>query len=415
MALGTLTVEAAKGATTLKVSAKPPAALEAAGQFRVIIGSEIFLVTAGQTTETWTVEPGREGSTEAAHPAGTEPIFHFLTAGALKTLLEEASLTDKKNPILNPSFVHEAEGTLPVGWGASGDYTNGGASVLRKELGVNETEGRNGGAHVVTAGTLVNEGAVTSRVIPVVKGVPFTVYFSLWGSSGSMALTAKFGSPAVGTVSVGLTVPYGEWTRYSVRLTPTATGVASFGVKTSGTTVSNFYIAAVSASEPYFDGDSPGCEWEGTPGNSVSRSKQESKQTTAATAYRSGAQKLGKAGWTHIEIDKVINDPGENVNTGTGVYTAPAEGFYLVTGIVVAVMPISTSFGTAVWANAGTQVIGGENDNVSKEGEWGRIVTGVVHCKKGDTLGLYAYNSGGTEPSLVLGSQNNLLGVVRVA
>lgn len=87
VALGTLTAEAAKGAGTLKVSSAAPTALQATGQFRVVIDKEIFLVTAGGATTTWTAVPEQEGSTGAAHLVGAQ-IFHFLTAGALKALME---------------------------------------------------------------------------------------------------------------------------------------------------------------------------------------------------------------------------------------------------------------------------------------------------------------------------------------
>jgi|ERR1022692_248275 hypothetical protein len=70
-------------ATEIEVKAKPPAALEAAGQFRIVIGQEIILVTGGQTTTKWTVARAQEGSTGAIHAINT-PVYHFLTAGALK-------------------------------------------------------------------------------------------------------------------------------------------------------------------------------------------------------------------------------------------------------------------------------------------------------------------------------------------
>src|SRR5208282_5770637 len=80
------TAELKAGETKLKVSEKPPTGLEAAGQFRIIIGSEILLVTGGQTTEEWTVERNvGENSKEANHPIGT-PIYHCLTKEALELL-----------------------------------------------------------------------------------------------------------------------------------------------------------------------------------------------------------------------------------------------------------------------------------------------------------------------------------------
>lgn len=91
VALGTLTAELKTGEVKLKVSAKPPAALEAAGQFTIIIDSEIMIVTAGQKTTEWTVTRKAESSTEANHLVGAE-VLDYLTAEALKLLIGESEL-----------------------------------------------------------------------------------------------------------------------------------------------------------------------------------------------------------------------------------------------------------------------------------------------------------------------------------
>ena len=69
------------GDLTATVTAAAPAALQA-GQFRIVIGSEILLVTAGADTTTWTVTRGVEGTTPAAH-AGGATVTHVLTAASL--------------------------------------------------------------------------------------------------------------------------------------------------------------------------------------------------------------------------------------------------------------------------------------------------------------------------------------------
>jgi hypothetical protein len=83
--LTTLSAEATEGASTIKTNAAAPAALQAAGQFRILAGSEIMLVTGGASTTTWTVTRGVEGSAKAAHASGTQ-LFHFLTAEALRNI-----------------------------------------------------------------------------------------------------------------------------------------------------------------------------------------------------------------------------------------------------------------------------------------------------------------------------------------
>lgn len=66
--------------TTLDVASA--AAFPSSGQYRILIGSEYLLVTAGAGTTTWTVTRGVEGSTAAVHTAGA-PIYGVLTAAAL--------------------------------------------------------------------------------------------------------------------------------------------------------------------------------------------------------------------------------------------------------------------------------------------------------------------------------------------
>lgn len=105
--LTTLAKEVTSVATEIEVNAKPPAALEASGQFRIVVGKEIMLVTAGQTTTKWTVTRKVEGTTAAAYASGT-PIFHFLTAEALKNLLfgewQTASLVEGEAATGFPSY-----------------------------------------------------------------------------------------------------------------------------------------------------------------------------------------------------------------------------------------------------------------------------------------------------------------------
>ena len=73
------------GDGTAAVSVAAPAALQG-GQFRIAIESELMLVTAGETTTTWTVTRGIEGTTPAAHAAGAT-VVHVLTAAGLLAIV----------------------------------------------------------------------------------------------------------------------------------------------------------------------------------------------------------------------------------------------------------------------------------------------------------------------------------------
>ena len=80
----TLTAALTAGATSLTVTSSTPfpAVTTAANtQFRVIIDSELFIVT-NVTGLTWTVTPGAEGTTQAAHASGAV-VTAIATAGAL--------------------------------------------------------------------------------------------------------------------------------------------------------------------------------------------------------------------------------------------------------------------------------------------------------------------------------------------
>jgi hypothetical protein len=70
------------GATSLTVSSA--ASFPATPQFRIAIDQEIFLVT-GISGNVFTVTPGFEGTTQAAH-ASNAPVAHVITAGAIKQL-----------------------------------------------------------------------------------------------------------------------------------------------------------------------------------------------------------------------------------------------------------------------------------------------------------------------------------------
>jgi len=89
--LATLTAELTAGQTKVKVTTPAPTALQASGQFRVVIGEEIMVVVGGASSNEWTVERGAAVAgesvtpTEASHAVGAQ-VLHYLTVGALKAL-----------------------------------------------------------------------------------------------------------------------------------------------------------------------------------------------------------------------------------------------------------------------------------------------------------------------------------------
>lgn len=95
-------------ATALQVSVAAPTPLQATGQFRIRVDSELMLVTANPATTTWTVERGIEGTVAAEHAGGTE-VFHLLTVGGLRAATAAAGRA-----------VHAITGAQALAWGA--DY-----------------------------------------------------------------------------------------------------------------------------------------------------------------------------------------------------------------------------------------------------------------------------------------------------
>ncbi len=70
---------------TWTFNSAPPAALQAAGQYRFTVDSEICIDVTGGGGSSRQIQRGAEGSTVATHLSGTS-IFHGLTAGALTNL-----------------------------------------------------------------------------------------------------------------------------------------------------------------------------------------------------------------------------------------------------------------------------------------------------------------------------------------
>lgn len=90
------------GATTLNVASVTGAPAAGSGsQFRIIIDSEIMIVTA-ISSSTFTVTRGAEGTTAATHTDGVA-VYHVLTSGAL-TLFAQGSATGPQHEILVSSY-----------------------------------------------------------------------------------------------------------------------------------------------------------------------------------------------------------------------------------------------------------------------------------------------------------------------
>jgi len=84
-------ISTTNGTTITTAGAAPTVLQTSGGQFRIVIDSEVMIVTAGASGTSWTVTRGAEGSTAATHSSGAS-VYHYLTAGALNLLLQEAAM-----------------------------------------------------------------------------------------------------------------------------------------------------------------------------------------------------------------------------------------------------------------------------------------------------------------------------------
>src|SRR5258708_35519973 len=71
------------GATSITIASA--AGFPTSGQYRILMDSEIALVTAGQGTLVWTVTRGQEGTSAASH-VNSATVANPLTSTALKNL-----------------------------------------------------------------------------------------------------------------------------------------------------------------------------------------------------------------------------------------------------------------------------------------------------------------------------------------
>lgn len=87
LAQSTLGANISAGATSLTVASA--SSFPTMGNFRILIDSEIFLVT-GVSGNTFTIMPGYEGTVQSSHNSGTN-VTHILTAGAAALFVQKNS------------------------------------------------------------------------------------------------------------------------------------------------------------------------------------------------------------------------------------------------------------------------------------------------------------------------------------
>lgn len=195
--------------TVTSLTVASAAGFPGSAQYRVRIGGEILLVTGGAGTTTWTVTRGVEGTTAAAHPAGSV-VTHILTAAALRNVPDYARrdlLTSKGDlyvatgagevtrlPVGSNGLVLQADSGEATGlkWAAGGG-AGGGVTVLDRDVTevevVNTTTETTVYSSTVPGGTLGTDGMLEMVLIG--------RYFNNSGSNRTFTVIMKYGGTAI--------------------------------------------------------------------------------------------------------------------------------------------------------------------------------------------------------------------------
>ena len=246
LAQSTLNGAIIAGATSLVVASA--ASFPATGNFRIIIDSEIFLVSA-VTGNTLTVTPGYEGTAQSAHSNGAN-VTHILTAGAASSFVQKNSqgavIINGVGDSITAQAQYQPTGALNApAWQASTTYAvgnqvgNGGAIYRCITAGTSAASGGPSGI-----GSSISDGTVTWTYM-IITANKYTTSYLKWVetfSLGRVTFDQSQGYAGVfGSVIKGIVVSGGNnYTAPTLTLNGGATGTlqVSNGVIT-GVTITN--------------------------------------------------------------------------------------------------------------------------------------------------------------------------------
>lgn len=256
--------------------------------------------------------------------------------------------TTRKNLVVNPSFEVDV-----LNWtaGTGGFRSNVGAAISRV---VEQKQFDAASMKVVASNVAASEGADTGNIIPFVSGRSYQVTAYVRGNAGGEALRLWVGDAVVGSASKEFVASNPAFTRIELTFTATGTGNSGVAIVTSAKSASTFFVdgvmvedtttvgaayfptaAQVTAGEvlwtgtanastsvflssklvatPYFDGNTPGCDWAGALNASAS-TRPAPDGTRFSRIYRDVLAKL----------DRI-----KRLKTGT--YRRQAPGFQPIT------------------------------------------------------------------------------------
>lgn len=225
-------------------SATPPSSVSVGGGLPATV-----TVTArvGLAASTLAIAAGAVAAVTATAPVGTPvALGRFYT----------------ENLCPNPSFEVDLTGYTPlVGTTLSQDITQGYSGRYSMM--------------VVTDGSVPGEG-FTGPQATVPNNGPGSMSFYLMGETGTVTVSAVSGATASIVAQSSVTLQGGDYQRVVLSGLALSAGQQMYVlVQTTTAQALTFWIDAVqyemdATPHPYIDGDSPQCQWEGTPGESAS-------------------------------------------------------------------------------------------------------------------------------------------------
>lgn len=235
------------------------------------------------------------------------------TAWDITVITRTGQMPETDLPLVN-LFTNPDFETNTTGWTTTVSYRIAvGGTVTRV------TAQHHGG---VAAGQVVTTATASAGVdyttLPTVAGQALTVAVWLKGNAGGEALQLILGDATVGNTVVSATLST-SWQRFSVTLTPTATGTTGFAVRQIAAAVKAWFVddclaIARAVAPDYGDGASTGWVWDGTAHASTSHRIP----TTLVLAEILRAKRIGIR-ITLITSDAPLIDEGaRTIDTSTG-------------------------------------------------------------------------------------------------
>jgi collagen type VII alpha len=232
---------------------------------------------------------GGTGGTGLAGPTGlTGPTGETGVGGA--------------NLVPNPNFEHDVSGSPPAAWSSSAFSLEAGATLLATNA---QHQSGTQALKIVTTNAVFAQGACVAcpGIENFLKGVTYSTTVWLKGNAGGEKVEVLLGATAddVHQVPVTLTT---SWQKVEVHWTPSANRLGSthgLAVRSEKAEALTWFVDTVLVAEgetapATFSGDTPGCEWGGTIGNSVSYAAR--KGATGSTGPTGGTGGTGAAGGT---------------------------------------------------------------------------------------------------------------------